>query len=263
MKKLILSSLIILTALISNAQSPSITIDHKVQTWYIGSVPTVDLYTHNFANEVIETTPAGPQMVIDLFVENMSGNTIEWIASRRRINVDASWNDFLCWGHSTDNFGGQCIGEQQMDTNIWVDDCAGIFAVDVAPGDSAVLSAHIDPNLSQSGCGTYRYYIGTCANPFIDSVDINICYTVGLDENEATLNVSIAPNPAKESINIATSNNAPSTYKLHNSVGQEVMSGAFVEATKLDATNLENGVYFIIVEAEGLKAKTEKIIINH
>jgi len=266
MKKIIFFGLFILTVLISNAQAPYISVEHVTATQYIGTVPLVDFYTHNFTNEVIETTPTGGnEMIIDLVVENQSGGPVEWIVSRTRIGVDtATWEDFVCWGHSTDPFGGQCIDAVTMDTNFWTGPCVPSYTIDIAAGDSGRISAHIFPNLNESGCGVYRYYVGTCADPFLDSVDISVCYSLGLDEiNNQEFSLIVAPNPANNIILLTANLDESMQFELYNSLGQIVESGSFKNTEFIDASTLDDGIYFVTVYGEGSLRKTEKIIINH
>lgn len=266
MKTLFLSSFFVLSAVVLNAQTLVTTIDTTFGTYYIGSVPSIDLYTHNFSNEVIETTPnftlTNTDMVLRLEVENQSGSQVERIVSRRRIGVDPNWDDFLTWAHQDDMFGGLCFSVEFMDSSIWTSPCQ-ISMLTLDDGEHAKLEVHINPDMSVSGCGTYRYYFGSCSDPFMDSVDVSVCYTVGLNEDGVIADFSVAPNPAQEVINVSTTNSGTCFYKLYNSVGQEVMADSFIGTTKIDAKEFENGIYFVIIESSGNSPLKKKIIIQH
>ncbi|MFT6500744.1 MAG: hypothetical protein ACJASQ_000853 [Crocinitomicaceae bacterium] len=265
-RKLILSSLIVLSAFLSNAQAPTITIDNSmVGTQYIGTVPFPDLFTHNFASEVIETTPTGvPEMINELHFTNETTDSAYWIVSRRRISVDTSWNDFLCWGHESDPFGGQCIDGEDMDSSIWEGPCLQTYIVGLAAGEYGKVSSHIFPNLNQSGCGTYRYYVGDCNDPFADSVDISICFSVGIDAlNKPELLVKIAPNPANDHFKITSESPLELNYSIANSLGQVIDSGAFINNHSVATSRFENGIYFVKITNGTVGLKTERIIINH
>jgi hypothetical protein len=266
MKTLILSSLIVLSAFHSNAQSPVITFGDTLEsTIYIGTVPTATLHTHDFTGEVIETTPlGGTEMVNELFIENQTGDSLFLIVSRRRIGVDTSWVDFLCWGHETAQFGGQCIDAVTMDSALWTGACNSQYIVKLADGEHGEVSSHIFPNLNQSGCGTYRYYVGDCNNPYLDSVDISVCYTLGTNElDDSELSVSVSPNPANDHFKITSESPLELNYSIANSLGQVIDSGVFINDTIIEISSFENGIYFVKITNGTVGLKTERIIINH
>jgi hypothetical protein len=265
-RKLILSSFIVLSAFISNAQDPTITLDNSmIGTLYIGTVPLPDLFTHNFSNEVIETTPTGEaEMINELHFTNETSDSVFWIVSRRRISVDTSWNDFLCWGHESDPFGGQCIDGEDMDSSIWEGPCLESYIVGLAAGEYGKVSSHIFPNLNQSGCGTYRYYVGDCNDPFSDSVDVSVCFSVGIDELDGSeLSVKIAPNPANGIFQISTESSEIMNYRVVNAIGQTVNSGVFTKIHTVEASQFEGGLYFVTVTDESGRTKTNRIVVNH
>jgi hypothetical protein len=266
MKTLILSSLIVLSAFISNAQSPVILFgDTLVSTIYIGTVPTANLHTYDFRGEIIQTTPAGgTEMVNELFIENQTGDSLFLIVSRRRIGVDTSWVDFLCWGHETAPFGGQCIDAVTMDSALWTGACNSQYIVKLADGEHGEVSSHIFPNLNQSGCGTYRYYVGDCNNPYLDSVDISVCYTLGINElDNSELSISVSPNPANNVFQISTESSEIMNYSVVNAIGQTVNSGVFTKNHTVEASQFEGGLYFVTVTDESGRTKTNRIVVNH
>ena len=50
------------------------------------------------------------------------------------------------------------------------------------------------------------------------------------------------------------------TYKLFNSIGQQVMSGQGRDQTRIDASGLDRGVYFLQLTVDG--TQTEKVVIE-
>ena len=99
-----------------------------------------------------------------MHVYNQTGVADSFVVSRRRIGVDPSWSDFLCWGLPTDAFGGTCIAAGQMDTNIYLGQEP--LQTVLADGEYGTLYIHIMPDPAIAGCGTYRYYLGTMSDPF-------------------------------------------------------------------------------------------------
>lgn len=261
MKKYIFSGIFLLTTVLSHAQA-----DYYFYSlydgYYTGQVSQANLYTTDFSSDTIDLSPMNSnEIVLDLHVENQSGTTQDWIVSRRRIGVDTSWTDFLCWGHQDDPFG-TCIGAFQMDTNIYIGSVS--IEANLLDGEYGKLSIHIKPNESAPGCGTYRYYVGTLASPFMDSSDVIVCFSLGIDEmDNSETNVSISPNPANDFVIVSSEIDQLMRFELYNSLGQKVNSGSFTKSNKLDVSKLECGIYFITVYDEGNLSKTEKIIISH
>ena len=79
----------------------------------------------------------------------------------------------------------------------------------------------------------------------------------GVEENEVSF--GIYPNPAESELNI--NSNAAFEYQMINSVGQVVMSGVANGNVKLNVSELNNGVYFLKVVANG-NTSVEKVIIK-
>lgn len=80
----------------------------------------------------------------------------------------------------------------------------------------------------------------------------------GVEENEVSF--GIYPNPAESELNI-NSNAASYEYQMINSVGQVVMSGVANGNVKLNVSELNNGVYFLKVVANG-NTSIEKVVIK-
>ena len=109
--------------------------------------------------------------------------------------------------------------------------------------------------------GTYMYQVfavnatGSMGSPV--SVMVTVDFT-GVDENEVSF--GIYPNPAESVLNI-NSNAASFEYQMINSVGQVVMSGVANRNVELNVSDLNNGVYFLKVIANG-NTQIEKVIIK-
>ena len=106
---------------------------------------------------------------------------------------------------------------------------------------------------------TYNYtvvaqYDGGVSLP--ESVIVNTPDSV--DENEVIFGVY--PNPAESVLNIRT-NASSFEYQMINSVGQVVMSGSANENAELNVSNLNSGVYFLKVVANG-SAQVERVVVR-
>ena len=109
--------------------------------------------------------------------------------------------------------------------------------------------------------GTYKYSV--CAVDANGSMSAPVSAIVvieftGVEENEVSFGVY--PNPAESELNI-NSNAASYEYQMINSVGQVVMSGVANGNVKLNVSELNDGVYFLKVIANG-NSSIEKVVIK-
>jgi hypothetical protein len=99
----------------------------------------------------------------------------------------------------------------------------------------------------------------------ITAIDSNgnfdfITFNITLREND----IYIFPIPAKETINIISSNCVlPNSYTIFNNVGQIIMQNGIVTDADLtiNTSSLSNGIYFISIN-KGNEKKTFKFIKN-
>ena len=109
--------------------------------------------------------------------------------------------------------------------------------------------------------GVYKYSVyavdanGSMSAPATAMVNVEF---TGVEENEVILGVY--PNPA-ESVLYINANAASYEYQMINSVGQVVMSGVANGNVQLNVNDLNNGVYFLKVIANG-NAQIEKVVIK-
>ena len=86
------------------------------------------------------------------------------------------------------------------------------------------------------------------------------CYsTESIDESSA-MEFKIYPNPAQDVINI-DSNIQKYEYQLINNIGQVVMRGMLSGENTISVENLNNGIYFLKLIAEG-EVSVNKVIIQ-
>ena len=92
-----------------------------------------------------------------------------------------------------------------------------------------------------------------------ESVPASVVVIVGesIDENEVMF--AIYPNPAKDFVMI-NSNAATYEYQLINSLGQVVVSGSASGEHQIDVANINKGVYFLKVVADGETAVNKLLI---
>ena len=223
----------------------------------------VDGGTTNYAGGGVFNVTAvnGNELIHEIHVENHSGVDKDWFVSRTRINRPLTWTDFLCWGHESDQFGGTCIDGQTMDSDPW--SMVASQAVTVADSEYGFISSHITPGVSDPAVVTYRYYIGTVANPFEDSMDIEVSLVLSVSE-VAPLSVNLMPNPASEQLTINTSGVHNASAKMIDVLGNVVMLEAITGNSKtINVKKFKNGIYFLTINAEGIKPVTRRVLIRH
>ena len=211
----------------------------------------------NVSGTQVDYTSAGAEVIVDVHVENNTGGSKDLTILRERINPNATWTDYLCWGHSTDPFGGTCYPASLMNYLEWTTPTD----VTIGNGEAGTLAVHILPE-GDNGCTVYRYKVMDGTN-VIDSVDISVCKSASVEEIEP-FSISVAPNPANSYVKIKTTGVEGASFKVLDVLGNVVVKESIMGTSKtINTESYKNGVYFIIVEAEGQKPINKKIIVRH
>lgn len=203
----------------------------------------------------IDRTSGGEEVVVDVHVENTSGASMDLTIKRERINETAGWTDYICWGHETDPFGGVCYPASTQ--NPWL---AGT-AVTLGADEGGTIAVHIKPE-GDNGCTVYRYTVMEGTTP-IDSLDISVCKSASIKEI-TPLSISVAPNPANSFVKVKTNGVEGASVKMVDVLGNIVLKETVMGSSKtINTSSFRNGIYFVIVEAEGAKPRTRKVIVRH
>lgn len=240
MKKFLLSVLSI--SLISGAfaQAVSINLD--------GSATDISGMTETY----LLTGAVSDHHMVDFIVNNDTGSNQPWIITRRHISNPTGWEEYLCWGLNG------AIG------NCYVHDPAAIWSSGsevILSDSSGRLSTYI--TCSTSGTATYRYYVSTDGQNFVDSVDLMVTNSLGIDE-KPSFTVTVAPNPATDFITINATGSNETTVRIVDVLGNIVLNETTFSGKKsIDITRFRNGVYFVMIEADGVKPVTRKVIVRH
>ncbi|MGB1507436.1 MAG: T9SS type A sorting domain-containing protein [Crocinitomicaceae bacterium] len=209
------------------------------------------------SHEVIVSSPESVDISFDIV--NV-GPTASWRVTRLQVDVPNGWTDNLCWGHSTDPFGGTCYSSGQMNGNPWTTPTSGSFSV--ANGEYGKLKVTIDPEDATYGQGHYRYYISYNGTLYIDSVDLVFEYSLGVEETEP-IAVSIAPNPASEFIQVSMSGVQGAQMKMVDVLGNLVIQKSISSSEKIDISSFKSGIYIISFDIPGMKSIMRKVIVKH
>ena len=209
------------------------------------------------AHEVITSSPDPVDISFDI---NNVGPSATWRITRYQLNVPSGWSDYLCWGHSTDPFGGTCYSSGQMNGNPWTTPSSGSFSV--GNGEYGKLKVTINPEDLTHGQAQYRYYISYNGSLYIDSVDIDFEYTLGVPEAEP-VTVAIVPNPASEYIQISLSGVQNAKMRMVDVLGNLVIQKPISSSEKVDISSFKSGIYIISFDIYGMNSIVRKVIIKH
>jgi len=245
MKKTLLS-LLLVSGLITtaNAQFEFYVHGDQSQTNYAGS--TYQIHALSDADQYTKVD-----------IVNKTGVSDTYVVGRRRLTPTASWwVDFMCWGGGAG--GGLCIDSTIMDQDYFQMQNG---AVALAPDSMGLLESHIDPNYNSPGTYTYRYYVGTTQDYYMDSMDIEVTLTP-LSVPETKLTVGIQPNPASDYIHVQIDGYESAGVQIVDVLGNSVMNTTLSGATKIDVAEFRNGIYFVTVTAEGTRI-SRKVIVRH
>jgi len=191
---------------------------------------------------------------------NESGSTVEWIISRKRISQPANWQDYFCWGHETDQFGGICIGAQAMNMELFQMTSNHVTALD---GEYGILAAHCETSGTDTGTATYRYYVGTYQDPFQDSMDLNVTIApASIEEAKPELTVGVQPNPASNNITITAGGVDNASVQIVDVLGNVIMNTSVSGSKSINVAEYRNGIYFVTVSAKGTRV-SRKVIVRH
>jgi len=208
-------------------------------------------------HEVVVSTPESVDISFDI---NNSGSATSWRVTRLQMDVPNGWTDNMCWGHSTDPFGGTCYSSSQMNGNPWTTPESGAFPVQ--GGEYGKLKVSIDPEDLTHGQGHYRYYISIDGSTYIDSVDLVFEYTLGVEEAEP-VSVSIAPNPASDYIQVSMNGVQGAQMKMVDVLGNLVVQKSISSSEKVDISSFKSGIYIISFDIPGMKSIMRKVIVKH
>lgn len=239
MKKLLLSFLSV-TVLFGASAQVSITVD--------GSTTDISgtIYDHELTSSVTD------EHIVDFIVHNETGSDQPWKITRVNLLNPAGWEEYVCWG--LNGAFGNCYLHDPASP--WSSNSESILA-----DSSGRLSTYI--TCSTAGVGLYRYYVSTDGINFIDSVDLRINNVLSVEE-KAELTVSVAPNPATDNIIVTANGVTPASVKVVDVLGNIVLNETvFSNKKNIDVTRFRNGVYFVIIEADGVKPITRKVIVRH
>jgi len=211
-------------------------------------------------HEVALTTTDPVEVSFDLI--NNTGATHQWRITRDKISVPTTWSDFLCWGHCTDQFGGTCYAANVSDP--WTTPANPSVLFDINNSECGKLKVTVNPyDWNTNGQAHYRYYLSDDGTNFSDSVDLVLSYTAALKPVKEEISVNIGPNPAADYVQITMNGVEAANIKIMDALGTTISKETLISSKKINVSELRNGVYFVVIDIQGSKTITRKVIIRH
>jgi hypothetical protein len=250
--KILLYTFVLLCSITALAQQDGILINLEGETTDISG------------QTVTMTAPTSGVFDVPFHVENQTGQSRQWVITRYKVNVPTGWADGLCWGSSTDPFGGICYSSSQMAANPWTSSSSASALFTINNGDYGKLKPQINPDDFTSGQAHYRYFIKEAgSNVNLDSVDLIVDFTASIKPVKDDVAISIVPNPASDYISITANGMDNASLKMVDVLGNIVYRDVMSNSKTIVTSNFKTGVYFVTLEQAGIKPVSRKIIIRH
>lgn len=244
MKKTLLTiCLTALTAFVSNAQNLEIALE--------GTTADISGTTHAV------TVSTADEEHVNFLIKNTGSSTQNLIITRVILNQPSGWNNYFCWGHSTDPFGGTCFPVNADPIYVSSNSPA------IGSNESGKLSVYIQPLTPSATAALYRYYVGTTADPKMDSVDVSLSSVLAVKEIKKDITLSVSPNPATEKVTIKVNNFDKGSLKIVDVLGNVVLNENFEGTKYLNVEDFKNGVYFIMISGDGISTINRKLVVRH
>lgn len=196
-------------------------------------------------------------------VTNNTGQDQQLRITRKKINVPTTWIDQLCWPPSCFPTGS---GLSYITPNTAGNPAPVILngTHTTANGEVAELKPRISIDQSTATSALYRFYVTATNGSFLDSIDLSINFTLGIQSIKQAPVITLAPNPATDNITISTGVIDNATVQIVDVLGNIIYRDVITNGSKLiDVSDFKNGVYFVEIDPVGMKATNRKLIIKH
>jgi Secretion system C-terminal sorting domain len=204
-------------------------------------------------NELISTTDF---VYFDVVVKNTGATSQAFVVSRKLIDSpSATWADQVCWGNAS---GGTCVDTSSLGLLYNQN-----YPITLSNNQTAVLNAKVKPDPLSGAPATYRYYFGTQANLYMDSVDLTITSVLNVKEVKKDISLTVSPNPASDYVVVKVTNFEKGTLKIVDALGNIVMNESYNGSKSINVRDFKNGVYFIMISGEGMNPINRKLVVRH
>jgi hypothetical protein len=196
-------------------------------------------------------------------VTNNTGSDKQWKITRKKITVPSTWIDQICWPPLCYNASGDLYSTPNSGGNPAPIIVNGTHLTTTSL--EAELKPRITPDLNAASYAVYRYYITDVTNGmYMDSIDLNVNFTLNTNSPKPNPVITLSPNPASEMLTISLGTNEDATLRIVDGLGKVVMTTSLYNGQKsIDVSDFKNGVYIMTIDAEGTKPVNKKLIIKH
>jgi hypothetical protein len=259
---------VVLSLIIAAAGAFTLKAQNGIEIYYNGSGADISGGTHEaylFASSS-DVVPTDANTVVyepKFTVTNNTGENQQWRITRKQIYMPSTWGeDQLCWPPLCYNTSGTVYMTPHTVNN------PAPIVVDgtdqTQNSELAELKPRIFIDINTASYAHFRYYITKAGdNIYMDSVDITVNFSLGLNSIKSTPEMSISPNPATDYAMINVTGIDGATMKIVDVLGNVIAKEAISGTKKLDLNNFRNGVYFVMIEAPGIKTMNRKLIVKH
>jgi hypothetical protein len=243
MKKIILHSIAILGFALTGISQ-----DDGIKITFPGS--TTDYSSGHAA--YVKTVDAAGIVEFKIYVENTTGSGKAWRVSRLNQSVPGDWTSTVCLGEL-------CFAPSTNELYCTPASTGALFNV----ANNATELIDFKPTANSFSTATYRIYIGVDCTDFDDSVDVQVNYTSSIKEVKQNPTFSMYPNPVDDVVSITMNNSKSGTVKIVDLVGNVVYNEDIYSPSKINVSEFKNGIYFVTIEAEGVKLSSRKLVVRH
>ena len=254
MKKLLLTSLLSIFVLPNINSQIVITIPDDNTNYAGGTI----ILNADPSNEDILLSGSMP---FDLILHNNTGMQKTWRVTQKKIGIPLTWKNMFCTTRSE--------ADPTIAGNCWMIDFGApdIFItpankIKVNDNESDSLLIHYTFDQTTANSGLYRYYIGDGLT-YEDSVDVQINFTLGLNEKSNPSTFSIFPNPSNDKVSIQLNNNEIANLKIVDVLGNIIYKEEINSTSDINVSEFKNGIYFVTIETNGIQSQMEKLIVKY
>ena len=259
MKKILhILSLALLTSWAS-AQSISV-VDENQNPITDGSTTAVSLST----NELIDGLYLEPKFL----VKNETNEDLILYIRRTIVQAPEQWTDALCWPPSCFDLTGS---EASTPTSNMVrctvkanSTTAYILAYD--PDEEDPIDTYLKPRITINGVigeAQYRFEVVEFgSSDVLFTFDMNFTVTMNTLSVKKDSAISLAPNPATDVVTVTVPDNGNGSIQMVDILGNVVYNADFTGTKKINTTQFKNGVYFVVITANGTRSN-KKLVVRH
>lgn len=246
MKLILILSLMLLWTIGIHAQSSNKVAIFSEGVKYSGSTYFVNL--------------SGSESVkLNFDVINNAGSIQKISVTRKLLNVPNSWVDHYHLENPTNkmairnSLSGVETNSSVLENSI----------LELSNGEFGKLKCEINPDDFVSGIGFYRYYISLNETNVHDSVDVQVDFMASPKPIKEEIYVSIVPNPATDYIQITMTGIEAASLKMVDVFGSTLFKENIGSSKKLNVSDFNSGIYFLVFDVPGRKSFTRKVIIRN